>query len=88
MSPPVLGRVLGTGYGLLCHWAFSEHPLSTALDTSASLWSDAVMRDVQRNVCNVIRTRSEASASRRERGGNPEREPNRVDAPGRRGRAP
>jgi uncharacterized protein YndB with AHSA1/START domain len=44
----------------------SQHRLSTTLNAYAGLWSDAVMQDIQRNICNVIRSRSERARRVRE----------------------
>lgn len=41
----------------------SRHRLSTTLNAYAGLWTDAVMRDIQQNICEVIRSRSEARAA-------------------------
>jgi hypothetical protein len=38
----------------------SQHHLRTHLNFYAHLWTDAVMRDVQSNICRVIRRRAEA----------------------------
>ncbi len=42
----------------------SRHHLRTHLNFYAHLWTDAVMRDIQSNICRVIRRRAEAEAAR------------------------
>jgi hypothetical protein len=39
----------------------SRHHLRTTLNAYAGLWTDAVMRDIQTNICRIIRARSEAA---------------------------
>jgi uncharacterized protein YndB with AHSA1/START domain len=40
----------------------SQHHLRTHLNFYAHLWTDAVMRDIQSNICRVIRRRAESGA--------------------------
>jgi hypothetical protein len=47
------------GRGTRLHLA-SRHHLRTHLNLYAHLWTDAVMRDIQSNICKVIRRRSES----------------------------
>jgi hypothetical protein len=42
----------------------SRHRLRTTFNAYAGLWTDAVMRDIQENICRVIRTRSEPRGPR------------------------
>jgi hypothetical protein len=51
------------GAGTRLH-LLSRHRLSTAFNFYSSLWTDAVMQDIQDNICRVIRARSEATAPR------------------------
>lgn len=41
----------------------SQHHLRTHLNFYAHLWTDAVMRDIQTNICQVIRRRAEAGVT-------------------------
>lgn len=40
----------------------SRHHLRTTFNAYAGLWTDAVMRDIQDNICRVIRSRSERAS--------------------------
>jgi hypothetical protein len=42
----------------------SRHHLKTHLNFYAHYWTDAVMRDIQANICHVIKTRAESSSHR------------------------
>jgi hypothetical protein len=47
----------------------SRHRVSTRFNAYARLWSEAVMRDIQQNVCRVMRNRAEAETRARRGGG-------------------
>lgn len=55
------------GEGVVLHLA-SRHRLTTRLNPYAALWTDAVMADIQRAVCRVVKARAEARAARRTHG--------------------
>ena len=53
-------RIEPAGRGVVLHLS-SRHRLSTRLNPYAGLWTDAIMRDIQRTVCGVVKRRSEAA---------------------------
>ena len=57
-------RIEPAARGVVLHLT-SRHRLTTRLNGYASLWTTAVMRDIQDTVCNVVKHRSEAAAHAR-----------------------
>lgn len=53
-------RIEPAGGGVVLHLS-SRHRLSTRFNAYAGLWTDAIMRDIQRTICVVVKRRSEAA---------------------------
>lgn len=57
-------RIQPAERGVVLHLT-SRHRLSTRFNGYAGLWTDAIMRDIHRTVCAVVKVRSEALAAAR-----------------------
>lgn len=56
-------RIEPAARGVVLHLT-SRHRLNTRFNVYAGLWTDAIMRDIHRTVCAVVKRRSEALAER------------------------
>lgn len=57
-------RIERAGRGVVLHLT-SRHRLATRFNAYAGLWTDAIMRDIHRTVCAVVKRRSEAATALR-----------------------
>jgi hypothetical protein len=57
-------RIEPAAHGVVLHLT-SRHRLATRFNGYAGMWTDAIMRDIHRTVCTVVKRRSEALAAAR-----------------------